>query len=163
MENANATGRYTAECYDTDGNLLWRDEIKNLVTAAGKNFALNTLFEGSGYSAAWFLGLISSTGYTTGPAVGDTMGSHAGWTEDVSYSQSTRLAPTWSAAASGSKATQTVSFSINASATIKGLFLTTHSAKSGVLGTLYSAGLFSDGDKAMSNGELLNVTWIGGV
>ena len=163
MENAKATGRYTAECYDKDGNLLWRDEIKNLVTTAGKNFALNTLFEGSSYSATWFLGLISSTGYTTGPAAGDTMSSHPGWTEDVSYSQSTRLAPTWDAAASGSKATQTVSFSINASATIKGLFMVTHSAKSGVLGTLYSAGLFSGGDKTMSDGQLLNVTWTGGM
>lgn len=90
VEQAEATGRYVVECFDADGNLKWCDEIKNLVTTAGKNDALDKYLAGSAYTAAWYLGLISSTGYGVGPAAADTASSHAGWTEDQNYSQGAR-------------------------------------------------------------------------
>jgi hypothetical protein len=116
---------------------------------------------GSAYTAAWYIGLISSTSYTTGPAVGDTASSHGGWTEDVTYSNSTRVAATFGNAASGgSKATSTPSsFNINGTATIKGCFLISNSTKSGTTGTLYSDGLFTGGDKGVASGDTLNVTY----
>jgi hypothetical protein len=77
----------------------------------------------------------------------------------VAYSNSTRVAVSWNAASSGSKASTTCTFNINGSDTIKGAFLTTGSAKSGTTGTLYSAGLFSGGDQAVSNGGTLNITY----
>jgi hypothetical protein len=158
---AAAHGRYRVECLDKDGNLKWTDDIENLVTMVGKNDALDKYFAGSGYTAAWYMGLISSASYTTGPAAGDTSASHGGWTEDQNYSAGTRPAPSWNAAAAGSKATQAVSFSINATTTIKGCFLITNNTKGGTTGILYSAGLFSGGDKAVANGDTLNVTWTG--
>lgn len=161
-EEARASGFYTVECRDKDGNLKWTDTIKNLVTTVGKNDALDKYLAGSSYTAAWYLGLISSSGYSA-VAVGDTSASHAGWTESVAYSQGTRVAATFGTAASaGSKATSAASvFSINGTDTVKGCFLIANSTKSGTTGILYSAGLFTGGDKAVANGDTLNVNWTG--
>ena len=161
-EAANATGVYTATCYDAQGNLKWTDTYSNLVTTVGKNDLLDKYLAGSAYTAAWYLGLISLTGYTA-VAVGDTMASHAGWTEDIGYSNSTRVAPSFGAASAGSKASTATAFNINATTTIKGTFLTTVSTKSGTTGILYSAGLFTGGDKAVASGDTLNVTYTASV
>jgi hypothetical protein len=156
-EQANARGYYVIECIGLDGNLKWRDTIENLVTTQGKNDALDKYLSGSSYTATWFLGFIDLTGYTA-IAAGDTAASHSGWTESVAYSNATRPATAWSAAASGSKTlSANASFSINATATIKGAFLISNSTKSGTTGVLYSAGLFSGGDRAVANGDTLNV------
>ncbi len=161
IDAANAHGSYVVECRDKNGNLKWLDAIENLVTTVGKNDALDEYFAGSAYTAAWYIGLISSTSYTTGPAVGDTMASHGGWAEDQNYSEGTRPAPSWGSAAAGAKATTATSFSINGTTTIKGCFMVTVSTKGGSTGILYSAGLFTGGDKAVANGDTLNVTWTG--
>jgi len=159
LEQANAQGAYRVQCFDKHGKLKWNDSFDNLVTTVGKNDALDKYLDGSAYTAAFYLGLISSVSYTTGAAAGDTMASHAGWTEDQNYTEGTRPAPTWNAGAAGSKATNAISFSINATATIKGCFLATNSTKGGATGILYSAGLFTGGDKAVANGDTLNVTY----
>ena len=172
-EAANATGVYTATCYDAQGNVKWTDTYSNLVTTVGKNFLLDTALSGAAYTAAWYLGLISLTSYTTGPAVGDTHASHGGWVEDVGYSNATRVAPSFGTASAGSKATTATAFSINATTTIKGTFLASQSAKSSVAAStgsgsattnvLYSAGLFTGGDKAVASGDTLNVTYTASV
>lgn len=140
--------------------LKWQDRIKNLVTTVGKNDALDKHLAGSAYTAAWYMGLISSTSYTTGPAAGDTSSSHGGWAEDQNYSQGSRPTAAWSSASGGSKAlSSALAFSINASTTIKGCFLISNSTKGGTTGILYSAGLFTGGDKAVGNGDTLNVSY----
>ena len=159
-EQARATGRYSVECRDASGNLKWVDEFNNLVTTVGKNFALDTVLSGSGYTATWYLGLISLTSYGAGPAAGDTSASHAGWTEDQNYSNSTRVTAAFASASGGSKAlTAALAFNINGSTTIKGAFLISNSTKGGTTGTLYSAGLFTGGDKAVASGDTLNVSY----
>jgi hypothetical protein len=158
-EGAQAEGVYSVECFDADGNLKWSDTFHNLVLTAGKNDALDKYLAGSAYTAAFYLGLIDSTGYST-IAAGDTAASHAGWAESSAYSQSTRPAASWAAASAGSKALASAAvFSINAAATIKGAFLATVSTKGGTTGVIYSAGLFSGGDKVLANGDTLNVSY----
>lgn len=159
-EQAHASGRYVIECRDKDGNIKWVDFIDNLVTTGGKNDALDKYLAGSAYTAAWYVGLISATTYTTGPAAGDTAASHGGWAEDQNYSQATRPAASWAAASGGSKAlSAAAAFSINGTTTIKGCFLIGNSTKGGTAGILYSAGLFSGGDKAVANTDTLNVSY----
>lgn len=159
-EQAEAHGYYVVECRDADGNLKWSDDIHNLVTTAGKNDALDKYLAGSAYTAAWYMGLISATGYGAGPAAGDTAASHAGWAEDQNYSQAARPTAAFSAASGGSKAlSSALTFSINASTTIKGCFLIANATKGGTTGVLYSAGLFSGGDKVLQNGDTLSVSY----
>ncbi len=159
-EKAEAHGSYHVECFDADGNLKWSDEIENLVTYAGKNDALDKYLSGAAYTAAWYVGLVSLTSYTTGAAIGDTSASHAGWIEDINYSQTARPTASFAAAASGSKALSTAAvFTLSANTTIKGCFLISVATKSGTTGILYSAGLFTAGDKVVQTGDTLSVSY----
>jgi hypothetical protein len=163
-EQAHAEGKYTAVCRAADGTIKWTDVIENLVTTQGKNDALDKYLAGAGYTAAWYIGLISSASYSNIVAA-DTMASHAGWleagaTNAPAYSEGTRQAPTFSAASGGSKATSAaVVFTITSAGTTKGCFLASSSVKDGTAGVLYSAGLFSLGDKVLGAGDTLSVTY----
>jgi len=132
--------RHNFKCYDRNGVLVWReDNVPNLVVTTGLNKIADEYWSGSGYTAAHYVGLKS-----TGTAVlADTMASHASWTESVIYSEATREALTFGAAAAGVAAGATVSFSINASGTIGGTFITTDDEKGVANGTLIVAADFS--------------------
>ena len=159
-EEMHVAGHYNIQCHDIDGNLLWEETIENLVTTVGKNNMLDNHLSGSSYTATWYIGLISSASYTTGPAAADTMASHAGWTESQNYSQSTRVAASFSSASAGSKALSSGAvFTMNASDTIKGCFLVSNSTKGGTTGTLFSAGLFTGGDQPVVNTNTLTVSY----
>ena len=163
-DSASAKGVYKIQCHDKDGNLKWEDEALNLVVNVGLQDMNAKYFTGSAYTAAWYIGLYGAAA-TNSPAAGDTMSSHAGWTEVVAYSQATRPACTFGTptTANPSVATNSASpatFSINATTTVGGAFLTSNSTKSGTTGTLYSAADFSaPGDRAVTNGDTLSVTY----
>ena len=157
-ESANATGVYTVTCVGADGQVKWADTFDNTVVTVGKALLLNAMFAGTTPLTTWFLGLVD--GATTPTySVADTMASHAGWSENVAYSNATRPAATFSATATSSIAAAAATFNINGTATIAGAFLISNSTKSGTTGTLYSAGNFSAGSRAVLNGDTLNVTY----
>lgn len=159
-EQMHAHGSYRIECRDRQGCLKWCEDFDNLVTTVGKNDALDKYFAGSAYTPTWYVGLISITDYVAGVAASDTMASHAGWAEDQNYSQSARPTAAWASANAGAKALSAAAvFTINADTTIKGCFLTTVATKGGITGVLYSAGLFTLGDKVIQSGDTLNVSY----
>jgi hypothetical protein len=167
FEQALAHGTFKAQLI-RDGAVIWEDEFPNTVVTVGKNLALDTYLAGSSYSVTGpYMGLISSTSYSA-IAAGDTMSSHAGWLEAGSGNAPTysgnRKTAVFSAASSGSKAlSSALSFSITGTGTVKGAFLVFGSGASATVentsGTLYSAGLFSGGDRAVINGDTLSVTY----
>ena len=163
-ETAQATGKYHVECRDKDGNLKWTAESKNLVVNVGLQYMAGTALTSVTQITSWFLGLYGS-GASNTPAAGDTMSSHAGWTEVVAYSNATRVAATFATAttANPSVVTNAASpavFNINGTMTVGGAFLTSGSAKSGTTGTLFSAADFgSPGDRSVVSGDTLSVTY----
>jgi hypothetical protein len=163
-ESAGAAGVYTLQCFDKDGKLKWESVSHNLVVNVGLQDMNDKYFKGSGYTAAWFIGLYGA-GASNSPAAGDTASSHAGWTEVVPYSNATRPAATFGTATTANPSVQTnsaspASFTINATATVGGAFLISNSTKSGTTGVLFSASDFqSPGDRAVVSGDTLNVTY----
>jgi hypothetical protein len=165
QEGARGGGVFSVECYDKEGNLKWKEEAKNLVVNVGLKDMNDKYFSGSAYTAAWYLGLITGPGASTTIAAGDTMSSHAGWTEDTSYSQANRPTCTFGAATTAdpsviSNSASVAVFSINGTTTIAGAFLTSDNTKGGTTGILFSASDFqSPGDRAVVSGDTLNVTY----
>ncbi len=167
-EGAKAEGRYIVECRDKFGRLKWRDEIENVVCTAGKNLAWDTVLAGSAYTVTGpYMGLISSVSYSAVNAA-DTMASHAGWTEAGGTNAPTYTSPrktcAWSSASGGAKAlSSALSFAITGSGTIKGCFIVLGSGAVSTIdntsGTLLSAGLFNGGDKVVSNGDTVSVSY----
>ena len=164
-EGVGAGGVYTLQCFDKDGKLKWEHSSHNLVVNVGLQDMNAKYFAGSSYTATWFIGLINGPGSGTTIAAGDTASSHAGWTENVGYSNATRPAATFGTATTANPSVQTnsaspASFSINATSTIAGAFLISNSTKSGTTGFLFSASDFqSPGDRSVVSGDTLNVTY----
>jgi hypothetical protein len=163
-EGAKATGLFEIKCHDKDGNLKWEAQSKNLVVNVGLQYMAGSALTSVTQITTWYLGLYGA-GASNTPAAGDTMSSHAGWTEVVAYSNATRVAATFvtATAANPSVVTNSASpatFNINGTTTVGGAFLTSGSAKSGTTGTLFSAADFgSPGDRSVVSSDTLSVTY----
>jgi hypothetical protein len=162
VHSALAGGVFTVTCRDKDGNLKWEESNPNLVVNVGLQDMNAKYFVGSAYTAAWYLGLVTGPASGTTFAAGDTLASHAGWTEDANYA-GTRKACTFGTATTAdpsviTNSLNTASFTMNATTTIAGAFLC--SVASGTSGVLFSASDFqSPGDRAVVSGDVLVVTY----
>jgi hypothetical protein len=142
---------FHAVCRDRYGNIKWEETFRNLVTTEGKNSLLDVYFDGATQITTWYLGLKG----TGSAAAGDTLASHAGWSEVTPYSGN-RPSITFGEPSSGSLvASSAVSYTITGTATVAGAFI--GSAASGTTGTLYSAGDFSVSRDVVAD-DTLNVT-----
>jgi hypothetical protein len=155
-------GVFTVQCFGPDGVLKWEDQFHNLVVNQGLQDLNTKYFKGSAYTAAWYLGLVTGPGSGTTYAAGDTLASHAGWTEFTNYS-GTRKAVTFGTATTADpsvidNSASPSSFLISgAGGTVAGAFLC--SVTSGTSGVLFSEGDFTGGDKIVANGDTINVTY----
>ena len=157
-------GIFTVRCHDKEGNLKWEQKSHNLVVNVGLADMNTKYFKGSGYTAAWYVGIYGPAS-TNNPSSTDTMASHAGWTEVTAYSNATRPAATFGAATTAdpsviANSASPAQFLINTSANVGGAFLTSGDGKGGSSGTLFSASDFAaPGDRVVQNGDVLSVTY----
>lgn len=148
---------YEVECW-RGGVCIWQDAFYNLVTTAGRNNLLDRGFKAGGAANAWFVGLVDNASFTA-YAAADTMASHAGWLESSVYANATRPAYVGAAPVAGSmdnSASKAV-FTINASGSVKGAFLTDSSVVNGAVGTLYGVGSLA-AVRTVTSGDTLNIT-----
>ena len=152
-------GHFVCECVGADGEVKWTEEFDNVVTTAGKQLHLDVMF-GATAKASWFV-LLKGAGTA---AAGDTLATHAGWTELVPGTAYTgnRPAITFGAATvfstTGAQVTNgtAVSFAILVNSTvIAGAGVAT--VATGTSGTLYNIGDFAS-SRTMGAGDTLNVT-----
>ena len=150
-------GIFMASCFNQDGSLAWREVFPNGNTTAGLNNILGVYFNSVTQSTTWYGSLVDNSGWSAF-AAGDTIASHSGWTESTAYSETVRQ--TWSSlSVSGAAITGgTMTFTMNATATIKGAFLVSESTKGGTSGTLWATGAFS-GTQAVVSGQTVKVTY----
>jgi hypothetical protein len=161
-EGMRAGGVFHVQCFDQDGNLKWEDKSHNLVVNQGLKDMNDKYFSGSAYTATWYLGLITGPASGTTFNAGDTLATHAGWTEFTNYSGN-RGAITFGAATTADPSVITnpsvVAFTITgAGGTVAGAFLS--SVATGTAGILFSESDFqAPGDRIVVSGDVLNVTY----
>jgi hypothetical protein len=153
-------GHYEAVCRDADGNELWRDGFDNVVTYAGQNQLLLQI-TGNTTVVGPYMGLIGNS--TTGPVVGDTQLSHAGWTEAGNPNTPTysgaRPTIAFSAPVNGNLvASATGNFTFTGSGNVTGAFMVFSTGATSVVGNtsgvLLSAGNLSAAQPVISTNVL---------
>jgi hypothetical protein len=162
-EGAAGGGVFHFKCYDKDGNLKWEDTAKNLVVNTGLQDMNTKYFKGVTYTAAWYIGLVNDSGFSA-YAAGDTLASHAGWTETTDYSGGNRATATFGTATTADPSVINNSgspgaFSITGTVTVRGAFLTNIQDNTNNTGLLFSVSNFTGGNRSVVNGDTLNVTY----
>jgi hypothetical protein len=163
-EACNVEGRYSMQCHDADGKLLWSEEFDNVVTTVGQNQLLTSGVVGS---TPAFMGLISSISFST-PLVTDTMTSHSEWLEadDTNAPEYSGNRPTlgFGTPSAGSIATTgTTTFTFTNSGSVAGAFVVfgsgAVSTQASTTGILLSAGAFSAGTQPVISGNTVTVSY----
>ena len=151
-------GVFTVVCHDAEGNLKWEDGFHNLVPSQGLQYMSASFFNATGYTTALYFGLITGPGSGTSYSASDTLATHAGWTEstDVGSRKSITFGTPTTATPSVTIGTSNV-FTVTGAATIAGAFVT--NASTGTSGVLFAEGDFTGGDKSVTTGDTLAVTY----
>lgn len=156
-------GVFKVTCTDKDGKLKWEETLHNGVVDVGINKLLDIMFGATAKISTWYLGLIDSGSYT-GLSAADTLASHAGWTENTSYTVTAGATQrgTWTPAAASGKSvanTSAVAFTMTGSGTVKGFMLCSDQLKATNTGTLWATALFATGDQVVASADILNITY----
>ena len=137
------------------GKLLKKHTAPNGVTNEGLSHILDVQFRNQSQSSLWYFGLVDGASPPTFAAA-DTMASHAGCTENEDYSDGVRQLWTPVVESVGVVVnTAYPTFSIDATATIAGAFITNSDIVGGSSGTLWATALFSNGNAAVESGDTL--------
>lgn len=155
---ARPRGRWNVEIWDKDGKLKHSEQVDNQVVDAGANSLLGVMFHADTQITAWYVGLVDNASFSAFSNA-DTMGSHAGWIENIQYSGGVRI--TWAPGASSARAITNgtaFQFTMTATATLKGVFVTSGSALSGTTGTLWSVAAFGS-LQSVNNGDLVKLVY----
>lgn len=156
-------GHFEMECHNEFGEVIWAESFDNLVVTVGKNAMENIALANSGTAGNAFMGLISSTSFSTIVAA-DTMSSHAGWleagaTNSPHYSGS-RATMSFGAASAGTIISTGNAFVFTNSGTVQGAFIDFSTGATGTIdntgGVLFSAGTLGTAQPVISGNTLTN-------
>lgn len=141
---------------DKFGREVDRDLIPwhNLVVTEGRGHVSSVIFGGGTQVNPWYIGLCASS---PTPAAGDTLASHAGWTEFTDYSGTRKEFVETITGAQADNSASVATFVFTGNGTVGGGFLC--SVASGTSGVLYSVGIRSGGDRAVETSESMEVTY----
>jgi hypothetical protein len=158
MDNLKFQGRFKLQ-HIRNGKVLKEHDFPNGVTTVGLNDLLDSAFA-NGTQRTWYVGIINDA-VIGDLAAADTMASHAGWSEDSNYTEAAR--PAWitgdTAASKSLVNAAFVVFTINATTTVSGIFITSVTTKGGATGILWSTAIFVDGNIAAESSDVLNVVY----
>lgn len=163
VAKARAGGVYRVECVGADGKVKWVEEAHNLVVNEGLQNMVAAYLDASAQTTTWYVGLITGPGSGTTIAAGNTLATHAGWTEFTNYTGNRKAAVFGTATTADpsviDNSASPASFAISgAGGVVAGAFLC--SVASGTSGILFSASDFqSPGDRTVVSGDTLNVTY----
>ena len=147
-------GIFDVICRRPDNTIRWHEIAHNLITNEGLNHILDVVLHGDTPVSPWYVGLKNAGSV----AAGDTLASHAGWTENTNYTGNRQEYV--EAAASAQSITNSANkagFPITVdSQSIAGAFLA--AAATGTSGVLFCAADFPSA-KAADNGDTLEVTY----
>lgn len=160
-DNATGGGVFTVTCTGADGQFKWEDTFHNLVVNEGLQYMNQSFFAGVGYTAAWFMGLITGPGAGNTYLAGNTLASHV-WIENTNYTGNRKTVTFGTATTADpsviSNSASPSTFTMNANGqVIAGALVAT--VATGTAGILFSAGNFTGGDKTVDSGDTLSVTY----
>ncbi len=152
-----ARGKFHVE-HIRDGKVIGRYAFPNGIVDVGMNSLLDVYFHAASQITTWYISLVNNSGFSAF-ANADTMASHAGWTELTAYDEANRVE--WAEGAAASRAitnATTADFTINATATVKGIFVTSENTKGGATGTLWATAAFTTPVSVVDN-DILKITY----
>jgi len=150
-------GRFKVE-HVRDGKVIATYDIPNGIVDEGLNHILETEFHEGVVVPTWYIGLVDNAAWTEF-ADADVMSSHTGWVESADYDEATRQAWTPGAAAARSITNAvTVDFTMDATITIKGIFISSSSTKDGTAGVLWSTAAFGSA-VPLNDNDVLKITY----
>jgi hypothetical protein len=175
-EKIGVQGKWVVEHF-RKGEKIGEYDFPNGITNEGKNFLLDVMFSGTTAIGTWYIGLIDLTGYSALAAADnyDNINQAGnGWDEFTDYtdpanSDSAVSRPAWTEGGASSQSitnSSPVVFDITGDGTVKGLFIcggtsaqTKGDHTAGSAHKLWSTALFSQGDRAVENGDSLRVSY----
>jgi len=151
-----ATGRFHLFQGHSWKSRLWDIEFPNIATLLGLSSMQNVNYRGTTPITAWYIGVISATGYST-PLSSDTISSKP-WTEWTDYSGNR---PQWSpdAAVNGVLTNSTyATLTPSASTAIQGLFIVSDNTRGGTTGLLDATGVLAS-SRTVTSGTPLQLRY----
>ena len=158
-EQTSMQGRFKAQVLRKEGGIE-HYYFKNAVTDEGLDIILNTFWNSLNHD--WYIGLIDAGLVSPTLANADTMSSHGGWAEATAYDDvlSLSVRPGWQI---GTTTTQRLTnntspavFTLNATTTVWGCFVTNNNTRGGSTGTLWSTGQLTDAAGAPTTIDLVD-------
>lgn len=153
-------GKFIVEHF-RNGQAIGKYEFKNGIVDEGMNKLLDVHFHGVAAIGTWYIGLIDNASFSALAAADSAaqINGTNGWLELSEYDEATR--PAWTegvAAARSITNAVTVDFTINATKTVKGIFVVSTNTIDGTTGVMWATAAFG-ATVAVADNDVLKVTY----